>query len=183
MNKKDKEAYRKMYDEVMKDIESTEIPQKEMEGIGEWFDDLQRDFMKTLSSAVKRFPDENGFMEATMTAVGRFVCTLMERIQHSGFLNEGVDIYENFVNVVLPVCHNVAIKEYEEDKELLSMAKEFGISESEMLAAKYIAEALSGTMTEEEIFDRYIESDDREGFLETLREMRAKIREMQTSNS
>lgn len=171
-----------MYDEVKKMMDGVDIPSPEMVDATNWFDDIQQDLTKTLSDHVNQFPDEKGYTEATMTAMGRFVCTVLEKIQRSGFLVEGIDIYEEFVGSVLPCCHKLVQDEIDEEYALREQAKKFGLDESQAEEARNIIRALAGTMSEEEIFEKYIQVNDREGFITTLREIRAMIREKQAND-
>lgn len=155
----EKKKFNKMLEEMLSVMDSSENLYPEMEVFCDWMEKLQNDLMKTLAETVKTFPEKAGAPEAIMLAVGRFVCTYLEKLQAGGFVTKGIDIYEIFKEVILPVCRKMVQKEMQDS------------------VARVIFMALQdGTLTEEEIYEKYVGTGDKEEYLQIFRETREKLK-------
>lgn len=175
------EELEKMYNDMMEGLENNKPCSSEVKRFNHWLEDLQASLMNTVSDALKKLPDdckEGGFGEATMTGIARFVCTFLEKMQRNGFVSEGVDLYNVFTEVLLPVCHKIVVHEMDEMEKL----KE----DLTTGTAAILFHALKDeTLTEEEIFDKYLGEPFeavREIYLNEFRAMRAEMKRQKNAN-
>ena len=122
------EKFEEMYNKMMGAFDTDELLYPEMQAFNGWLDELQHNLMKTTAEAVRNTPVKEGFAEATMIAIGRFVCTFLEKMQRGGMVTEGTDIYKCFAEVLLPVCHKLVVGELdakeEEEEKFNSLAED-----------------------------------------------------------
>ena len=162
-------------------IEADPKERSEADAFEEWADSLNHKLLDTLTEALDNPPFKDGAGEAALMAVGRFACSILEALKRSGSVREGVDIYKEFSETMMPVCRYVVCREMDDMEDRKKLAEDVNLDASQMMAAEAIYNELkNGDLTEEEVFEKYVKSpnreEEREEYLEMFREMRAEFR-------
>jgi hypothetical protein len=152
----------------------------------EWVNMFNKRLGEVSAECMKELPEQckdKGFAEVYFVGLARFTCRLLNKMEREGMFSEGKDGFGFYTKVVMPICYDMVKSELDEEEHLNDVADEVGIDHDQVKAAKLIFDALADDkMTEEEIFEKYIQSDDRESYIHELREMRAEIRAKQKGN-
>lgn len=177
---KQKEDLKEMREQFMKVLNVDVNMFPEMEPVVDWMDGLIDRLRKACAAAMSEWPEgEKGPGEALMLGLARFNCMVMEKFQRAGFVNDGKDAYDMFVEVLMPTCHALVKKEADDaekqhdeeveetDETTMSIAKK--LADPDVPIEDIVKEFFRDDMTDEK----------RESVTNELREIRRKHLEKQ----
>lgn len=171
-----RKEFKKFYEEIKKSFVNGETTYHETKAFNEWLDEMQENLFKVVADSAERIPVKEGQIEAAILGIARFTCTFLVNLQRRGMVTDGVDIFRIYCEVLLPECHELIIDELKDEEDLDELLRWILRDERRMHDTKAIFSALSNDkITEEEIFEKYIHTGDREECLKYLRTMRKEI--------
>lgn len=171
-----KEELKEIREQFMKmlDDDVNMYPELELEPVANWMDGLVDRLRAACAEAVTKWPeDEKGTGEALMLGLARFNCMVLEKFQRGGFVTEGNDAYELFVDVLMPTAHEMVKRELDESTEGTEDTEDTENEDTAMAIARKVADPdVPIEDIVKEFFRDDITDEQRRSVTDKMREMR-----------